>query len=206
MKVHKGYYILFGFKNTMMALFTGIIVGFLLMWILNLIVMHTFVIYENVPIIIRIFMGLAMPLTILSFFFVTQFIIGSFFWGKRRGAFEYSFLRKMTERDEQHSELGSRLKKINTDLKNYGDSEAKSTFKELMKMHRDNPVVNFQYAVLCENNGQGKEAVDAYERALKSVPETEQALKTYVSDQMNRVKTNGPSKCDVLPGSKYILY
>jgi hypothetical protein len=206
MKVNKGYYVYFGFINSMMALVTGIIMGLFVAQVSQWIVMQTYKEPDNVPIIIQMFIGISFPLTILAFLLAAQFIIGSSFWGKRRGAFEYSFNKKLAEGNNPFTELGRRLKEIKKDLKNYGDHEANTKFKELINIYPDNMVVQFQYAIFCENNGKGKEAIDAYEKALSLVPESEIVLNTYVADQIRRVKTEGPSKCDVIPGSKYILY
>jgi tetratricopeptide (TPR) repeat protein len=145
-------------------------------------------------------------ITPLCFLFVYQFFLWSFFWGKRRGEFEYSFIEKTAEGGKSLSELRIRLKKIKKDLQYYDDNDVHLQFKELIKVYSDNIVVHFQYGIFCESVGKVTEAIEAYEKTLSLIPKSEKALHTYVTNQINRVKTRGPSYYDGIPGLKYVLW
>jgi Tfp pilus assembly protein PilF len=91
-------------------------------------------------------------------------------------------------------------------LKYCDQNAAHIKLEELIKMYPDNFVVTFQYAISCERIGQSKEAIAAYETALKLIPESSKALNIYVDNQINRVKIKGPSKYSGAPGLRYMLY
>lgn len=141
-----------------------------------------------------------------GFFLIYQFVIASFFWGKRRGEFEYSYLEKSTTKGEADPELGKLLKTAQQELRFSDYSSAQSKIRKLAETYPENFIVQFKHAVLCEGFGDTEVAISAYERALALTAETSNALKDYVYRQINRIKTKGPSKWSASPGLKYVLY
>ena len=89
----------------------------------------------------------------------------------------------------------------------YSDQRsAYSKLQEAIKIYPDNFVIQFRYAISCERVGQAENAIAVYEKALKLIPESSEALTIYVDKQINRVKTKGPSEGATIPGLKYVLY
>lgn len=141
----------------------------------------------------------------LSFLFVYQLMATSFFWGKRRGEFEYAFLEKSAKNRNALRDLKTRLKEVDYELK-YSDPSAHSKLKEITTIYPDNFVGQFKYAISCERIGQVEDAISAYEKALSLVPKSSKYLNIYVKRQIARVKTKGPSKYSVAPGLRWMLY
>lgn len=135
-------------------------------------------------------------------FRVSNFCI-IFFWGKRRGEFEYSFLENTAQGEK---ELGVCLKIINQELKYSDQNSAYLKLQEALKIYPENFVIQFRYAISCERVGKAEDAIAAYQRALKLIPESSGTLTAYVNNQINRVKIKGPSKGAAVLGLKYVLY
>jgi hypothetical protein len=66
-----------------------------------------------------------------GFFLFFQFIVPSYFWGKRRGEFEYSFLEKSAERGKPNKELHKLLNEVKRELKM---SDVKSAHFEVVRI------------------------------------------------------------------------
>jgi len=197
MKIRPSYYIYFWFINSLMALGTGIIMGYV-----AFLVFSSMFKVEYDGIVINIFI---IFITTICFIFVSQFFLLSFFWGKRRGEFEYAFLEKSAKSKKLSSDLSSRLKEIDQEMKYCDDKLVYSKLEEAIKMYPENFEVQFKYAISCERIGLAENAIAVYETALKLIPETFKALNVYVNNQIHRVKTKGPSIFDAMPGLKYLL-
>jgi hypothetical protein len=197
MKIRTYYYIYFWLINTLTAFGTGIIMGYV-----AFLVFSSMFKVEYDGIVINTFIIFIMP---ICFILVSQFFLLSFFWGKRRGEFEYAFLEKSAKSEKPSSDLRSRLKEIDQEFRYCDDKLAYSKLKETTKMYPDNFVVQFKYAMSCERIGLAETALAAYKTSLKLIPESFNALNIYVNNQINRVKTKCPSKFDAMPGLKYLL-
>jgi len=196
MKVPISHYFNFWLVNSTLAFATGLIIGFF--------ALKTFGGYFFKP-------SIEFPAwCYLSFpwicFCIYQYMTLSFFWGKRRGEFEYSFLEKTAGHGETNKELGRLLKEVKKDLKMADPNSAHLKLNAATKIFPDNFVVHFKYAVSCERLGLAEDAIAAYETARKLLPQSVEAVTNYVERQINRVKTKGPAKVSTAPGLQYVIY
>jgi tetratricopeptide (TPR) repeat protein len=196
MKVTISHYINFWLFNSASAFATGLIIGFF--------ALKTFGAYFFKPSIeFPAWCYLSGPWIC---FFLYQFMIVSFFWGKSRGEFEYSFLEKSAEHGELNKELGKLLKGVKKELKMADPNSAHIKLNEAMKIFPENFVVHFKYAVSCERLGLAEDAISAYDTARELLPQSQEAVTNYVQRQISRVKTKGPAKVSTAPGLQYVLY
>jgi hypothetical protein len=196
MKVPINHYIYFWFINSIMAFATGTVMGYMSLYVFCGFFFEPSIDFP--PELSFIFS--------LAFFLVCQFLAVSFFWGKRRGEFEYSFLEKSTVGGEVNPELGTRLKEVKRELKFGGVKSAHEKLINEIKAFPNNFVVNFMLALSCERMGSADAALEAYETSRRLIPETSQALITYVEKQICRVKLEGPSKMSTAPGLQYLMW
>jgi hypothetical protein len=194
MKVHIVHYLYFWFVNTLMATALGFFIG-----------------YAASPLVISIFATINGPPELLfaipvGFIFVSQIIIASCFWGKRRGEFEYSFLEKTAMKKRHNPEISEQLKEIKLELKSGGVNSAHEKLMAATKAFPDNFVAHFMFALSCERMGLAEAAIDSYETARKLLPESAQILNIYVTKQISRVKSEGPSKISTAPGLQYLMW
>ncbi|SCX80550.1 hypothetical protein [Desulfoluna spongiiphila] len=186
MRVKLGHYVYFWFVNSLMAAGTGLVLGVLA---------------------IRVGIFLVSPISFpICFVVIYQFYIVSYFWGKRRGEFEFSFLERSAVRGAENQELRIRLKEVKQELK-WGDpASAHGKLTAALKTSPDNFVVCFKYAVSCERMGLGDGAITSYEKAETLIPMPSTSLRCYVAKQSTRVKKEGPSKRSSSPGLQYVFY
>ena len=95
MKIPSTYYIRFWFINSIMAVGTGIIMGLVAWRAVTLLFMQTSYFF-----ITPLYFLLIIP---ICFLIVYQFFLLSFFWGKHRGEFEYTFLDKLFRGNSNYS-------------------------------------------------------------------------------------------------------
>jgi len=132
-----------------------------------------------------------------------QSVFIRYFWGKRRGAFEYSYFEKNIERSPEIKKLLEEAKK---ELKMGDHNSANLIFKNASLLAPENFVVHFKLASSYENLGQSEEAVKSYEQAFKNMPESSEPLKKYIQNQIERVESKGPSKKTAPPGLRFVIY
>jgi len=188
MKVPILFYIYFLAVNTLMATGTGFIIGIFAL---------------RVPFLGFILNPITSPIVFLV---ICQFFFASFFWGKRRGEFEYSFLEKSTECGKMDSGLKIELKRIKQELKFGGINSAYAKLKDLSNNHPESFVIQFKYAISCERIGLAEDALVAYEKAKNLIIVTSKALIRYIDKQTIRIKQKGPSKRSSAPGLQYVMY
>jgi hypothetical protein len=181
--------------NSMMALGTGFVIGYMF----SPFIMAPLKIPEDAR------LEIIFPI-MLCFIFSSQVIMLLYFWGKRRGEFEYSFIEKSTLKKRPNPELGARLKEVKRELKFGGVSLAHEKLIVATKEFPEVFVVHFMFALSCERMGLGEAAIEAYETSRKLIPETSQALITYIEKQISRVKLQGPSKMSTAPGLQYLMW
>jgi hypothetical protein len=196
MKVPISHYIYFWIINSIMAFATGLVMGYFALKTLGSY-------FFKPPIEFPQWCYLIFP---CGFFFIFQFITPSYFWRKRRGEFEYSFLEKSALKKMINPELGSQLKSIKRELKFGGVNSAHEKLIAATKAFPDNFVTHFMFALSCERMGLSEDAIKAYDTARKLTPETSEALITYIEKQISRVKLEGPSKMSTAPGLQYLMW
>jgi hypothetical protein len=196
MKVPLSHYIYFWIINSIMAFATGLVMGYFALKTLG-------GYFFKPPIEFPPWCYFIFP---CGFFFIFQFMTPSFFWGKRRGEFEYSFLEKSALKKMINPELGSRLKEVKRELKFGGVNSAHEKLIAATKVFPDNFVTHFMFALSCERMGLAEAAINAYETARNLLPESAQNLTTYVTKQICRVKSEGPSKMSTAPGLQYLMW
>jgi hypothetical protein len=200
MRVPIIHYISFWLINSLMVLGTGLILGLMVYRAIGMILVMSGVSALSggfLP-IITIF-----P---LGFLFGCQFFMASFFWGKRRAEFEYSFLEKSAERGKLNPELRALFREVKQELRSSDPKAAYLKLKAAIELFPDNFVLHFKYALSCETVELSEEAIAAYISAEKLLPTSAKALITYVEKQINRVKLEGPTKHSSAPGLQYIIY
>jgi hypothetical protein len=195
MKVPITHYFYFWFMNSMMAFGMGFVIG-----------------YMSSPVIMAIFkipddaqLELIFHVS-LCFLFIDQIIMPIYFWGKRRGEFEYSFLEKSASNRDTNPGLSIRLKEVKKELKFADLNSAHGKLVAATKEFPSSFVVHFMYALSCERLDLAEAAIEAYETARKLLPESAQVLNTYVEKQIRRVKLYGPSNISTAPGLQYLMY
>lgn len=132
-----------------------------------------------------------------------QSVFIGYFWGKRRGAFEYSYFEKNIERSPEINKL---LKEAKKELKMGDYNSANSIFKNASLLAPENFIVHFKLASSYENLGQSEEAVKSYEKAFENMPESSEPLTNYIQNQIDRVASKGPSKKTAPPGLRFVIY
>jgi len=190
MKIPHTHYVYFWLVNSGMALGAGFLIWYGLIGIMSM---------AGVPF-------LAINLIPLLVVLWQQVILMSFFAGKRRGAFEYSYLEKITEHSYGNTELRNRLEDAKREFKLGDPRSGNEKLRETAKKHSDNFVVQFKYATSCEKIGLGKDALESYRKALLLLDNSSSALLSYVRNQIVRVEKYGPSRKSSNPGLQYVLY
>ena len=180
------HYIRFWAYNSFLAFGTGFVMGYFFQGLL-----------------IFLYPPITFP---FAFLLVYQFIIGSFFWGSRRGAFEYSYLEKTAAINKFNPGLAEALEKVKFEYKMGDPKSAMLKLKEAAQVHKSNFAVHFKLAIACEKVGLGDEAIEAYREALAIVPNNAQTLHDYVKQQIERVREKGPQKKSTAPGLNRVLY
>ncbi len=140
------------------------------------------------------------------FFFLDQAIIWSFFLGKRRGEFEYTYHEKVATDARTNSKLHRLFKEAKEELRLGDPASMVSKFAEATRMFPESFVAHFRYAASCEILGKTDEAIAGYETAKALLVKPTAALDGYISAQIERVKTKGPSGTSASPGMQYVLY
>jgi len=198
MKIPVTYHIYFWTINSMMALGTGFIMGIVTGRGIMVLFLHS---SDDILMTISNVSVIAFSIGLLLIY---QFCLASFIWGQRRGEFEYSYLE--TSVKKENPALRQLLKEAHQELMFADYASAESKMNKLVETYPDNFIVQFKYAVLCEGRGQAEVAISAYNKALALLPESSVALRVYVSAQISRTLTKGPSKWSASPGLKYVLY
>jgi tetratricopeptide (TPR) repeat protein len=180
MKIPITYYIRFWLLNTSLAVGTGVVLG-----ILSKILVIT------IPII-----------TLL----LSQLFILSYFWGSRRGAFEFSFLERLEMKQPSNKHIYNLFKEAKKESKMGDPISAHNKLKEAIISSPNNCVTQFKYAISCENMGDAKEAIVAYQIALNNVPTQNKDLLEFIERQIERVNTKGPSRRSSVPGLQYVIW
>jgi hypothetical protein len=180
-----------------MAIGTGLVMGYMAFYIVFGIILG---IKSDDAIIQVVF------IVSLIFFLVSQVVMASCFWGKRRGEFEYSFLEKSALKKKINRDLGTRLKEVKRELKLGGVNSAHEKLIATRNAFPENFVVHFMFAHSCERLGLAEAAIEAYETARKLLPESAQTLITYIEKQAQSVKLYGPSNISTAPGLQYLMY
>jgi tetratricopeptide (TPR) repeat protein len=206
-----------------MALGTGLLMGFILGSMLRPIFDHSK--ESPIPVIIGLSIGI---ISIIIY----QCYAYSYFFGERRGVFEYIYRQSFTDRrikmvmnsltftfsDEKNVlnylptiAVPMLLKKIETapdpsckfDIymtlawaaaKEDQHQKAIEYLQTAITLKKDDLVASTRLGQSWEHLGKGEEAIQAYEMALRDPSLDSQALKEFVSWQIERVKTTGPKK------------
>ena len=186
MKIPIYHYIKIWVINSFLALATGVVVGYMLN---------------------GIFFFLAPILTFpIGFSIYGQYVIANLFWGDQRGAFEFSYLERRAEKDENNPEFAKLLRKVKEEYKLGDPVSAMNLLKGASKDYATNFVAHFKYAISCEKLGEGDEAINSYESASNACPEGNETLLKYVMSQIERVRSKGPRRKSTAPGLQYIIY
>ena len=74
------------------------------------------------------------------------------------------------------------------------DNKSVELLQQAVQLKPQHLVANFRLAEAYERIGAGKEAIEAYRSALADPMIESQALKTFVTSQIERVKTKGPNQ------------
>jgi tetratricopeptide (TPR) repeat protein len=207
-KIPVTFYIRFGLKNSIMALATGMLMGFMVgsMWPQSK--------ESPVPLILGLAVG------IISFIGY-QFYAYNYYSGKRRGEFEYIYRQSLI--DSRIKRFFDRLShaptipipKLLNRMENEPDPNRKfdiymtvawfaaredrhqkaiEYLQEAAALKKDDLVASFRLGQSWERLGKGEEAIQAYEMALQDPWLDSQPLKEFVSSQIERVRNNGPQK------------
>jgi hypothetical protein len=195
MKVPFSHYISFWLTNSLMALGSGILAGLILIQTASML-------FALVPFLDRL-PSFLVYIILGGLLLAHQLYMFSFFWGKRRGEFEYSFLETSVMRNRHSPELWNLLKEVKHELRMGDPTAAHLKLAAATKTFSDNFVVHFKYARSCEWVGLDKNAITAYEAAERLLPASAEALTVYVKKQINRVKLEGPSNKSNAPGLQY---
>ncbi|WP_321392099.1 tetratricopeptide repeat protein [uncultured Desulfuromusa sp.] len=157
------------------------------------------------PILDAVGISLESPIwTFTAIFFVLyQSTFFSYFWGKRRGAFEYSYFERNIEHTPETKKI---LEEAKQELKSGDHKSANSKLKNALLLAPENFVVHFKLAASFENLGQSEEAIKSYEQALANLPEKSEPLQKYIQNQIDRVETKGPTKKTAPPGLRFVIY
>jgi tetratricopeptide (TPR) repeat protein len=81
---------------------------------------------------------------------------------------------------------------------------ASACLEEALAIRPDNLLLNLRLAEVHEARGDGKEAIQAYQTALVQAGSVD--IQSYLSRQIERVKTQGPRKATPMPGLRYVTY
>lgn len=178
MKIPFSYYIRFWFINTLLALGTGIILG-----------------------IMSKILVLTLPILVVS---VYQFFVFSYFWGRHRGAFEFSFLERVERR--RNKQISILLNEAKQERKMGDPTASHNKLKEAINTCPSNYLAQFRYAISCENIGDAQGAIAAYKAALNYLPVQSEKLIRFIEGQIARVQTKGPSRRTSAPGLQYVIW
>lgn len=180
MKVPAEYYIRFWIVNTGMMLGTGIVLGIM-----------SKILIVTIPVAL-----------VLGY----QVFIFSYYRGKRRGAFEYSYFERSEMKKSSNKELVKLFKEAKSEYK-FGDPKsANRKLKIAAGKSSENFVANFKYAMSCERLGKGQEATLYYINALGCLANKQKKLQKYTIEQIRRIEKKGPSNKAHAPGLQYIIY
>jgi len=84
--------------------------------------------------------------------------------------------------------------------------KAVANFKEALSIKPADLIVNLMIANVYEWLGAGTDAIASYETALHRSSELSQRFLTYITSQIERVKTKGPRKKPALSGLRYMSH
>ena len=157
------------------------------------------------PILDAVGISLELPIwTFTTIFFVLyQGMFYSYFWGKRRGAFEYSYFEKNIEQTPETKKL---LEDAKQELKSGDHRSANLILRNASLLAPEYFVIHFKLAASYENLGQSEEAIKSYEQALVNIPERSGQLQKYIQNQIDRVEKKGPTKKTAPPGLRFVIY
>lgn len=179
MKIPILYYMKFWAINTSLALGTGVVLG-----------------------ILSKFFILTIPLVVVILY---QFFICSYFWGKRRGAFEFSYVERNVEK-KNNKELAAFFLAAKQAYKSADIMLAHNKLQEAIKLYPNNFIAHFKYAVSCEKIGDANEAIVAYKAALDNIQLGSKNLIEFIEKQIIRVETKGPNRRGAIPGLQYVIH
>ena len=202
MKIPILYYFYFWAINSLLATGTGFVIGIFAIRLLILLLMANTSIYTTEFVE---FMLNPMVSSII-FFVIYQLVFVSFFWGTRRGEFEYSYIENVAKRGKSDNWLKIYLKDIKQELKYAGISSAHSKLESLVTKYPDNFLTQFKYAISCERMGLTQDAIATYKTAMNLQSIKSENLKYYANRQIERIKQKGPSKKSSAPGLQYVMY
>jgi hypothetical protein len=80
-----------------------------------------------------------------------------------------------------------------------------SFLKQAQEISPENVVVNFRIANACEKQGDGNIAINNYRKLLDNFLVKSSHIGNFISEQINRIETKGPSRKAVYPGLKFSL-
>ncbi|WP_027715939.1 hypothetical protein [Desulfuromonas sp. TF] len=183
MKIPISHYLRFWIINSAMAFGTGFVMGMM---------------FD------RFLFFLLPPITFpFVFALIYQFFVLSYFFGGRRGAFEYSYLERSAERDPA---LRADFKEVKNEYKLGDPKTANLKLNEITEKAPNHFVARFKYAISCEKLGQTQEAIVSYEAAADLSEVDSKILHEYVLTQIDRVRRKGPSTKTTAPGLQYVIY
>ncbi len=186
MKVPFFHYIRFWAYNSFLAFGTGFVIGYL---------------FQN------FFFFLLSPITFpFAFLFVYQYFIASFFWGDRRGAFEFSYLERVASTNKFNPALATVFKEVKQEYKLGDPQSALQKLQKAASYYSSSFAVQFKLAIACEKLGLGDEAITAYKNALAVVPNNAPKLLQHVIRQIEHVRTKGPRRKSSAPGLQMVIY
>ena len=233
MKIDSSFYIKTWFSKSLMAIGTGLVVG-----------------YFSSVIIISYIPPVNALIGMIVSFLIYQYISFSLFFGDRRGEFEYQyrialmekFIKKLVLRScgifsflnyfqDQFNSIRPAQKSIcqkllkdpkiskddnslfclyyklaNLELREDNFKNEKLMLQSALALKPNDLLANFKYAICCEMDGAVDEAINYYELAAKDPYIVSESLKKYIMEHIERIKQKGPINRMPVLGLKYQSY
>lgn len=137
-------------------------------------------------------------------FLAFQVVILTYFWGGKRGAFEFAYIESIEKSKNKEISLIISMAKKERKL---GDvSSANIILREAIQVFEDNFVLLVRYAISCENMNFKEDAIAAYVSALAKMPGQSIKLQQFIQQQIDRVQLEGPTKKSSAPGLQYVIF
>lgn len=202
MNIPSDFYVKFWLKNSSLAIATGLVLGLLTrIWFL-------FFIFPIVA------------------FIIYQIAIFRYFWGKERGNFEYYYREWLIKshkieinqtlyegllQNKQRNTSNEHgfflyLKASEIATKEYDYDNAIQFLRQAVSSKPYDLVANYRLATALERVGDADNAISAYEAAKQDPSIKSPELKEFISNQIERVKTKGPTKKPPMSGLKYMTW
>jgi hypothetical protein len=91
-------------------------------------------------------------------------------------------------------------------LKEYDDRKEIEYLRKAVSLHSTDLVANFRLANAMERVGDALAAIDAYQAALSDLFLNSGELREFITAQIKRVESQGPTKKPPMPGLRHMIY